>query len=577
MYTDYTTEQVELPLSLQEETPHSSNKNLKPSFIPYDNRQATMIFDIQDLIPETHVSRVIDEMIEELDDSLFLQHYQGGGRSSYHPKMMTKVVLYAYSQKVYSCRNIARMVEENLPAMWLAALQKPDYRTVNRFRTQQMGKLLPSLFESMIHQLMERKLISMDTYFLDGTKIEANANKYSFVWKKATTKFEAKLQEKIDETYQHIQAITLEENRELTHEERSEEPTPEEKLDLLEETLAEKVACEMEELEREDNSQARKEKRRALRPIKKLLKDVREDLRPRLKKYRDQNALFGDRNSYSKTDTDATFMRMKEDHMKNGQLKPGYNVQMATENQFILFYTIHQRPTDTRCFKPHLEALKNSSIPLPKKVIADAGYGSEENYLYTLEEPFEALIPYNTYLTEQTRSYKNDIRNVRNWEYDEHKDEYICPNNRRVLFKRYSTRTDKNGFTRDLKIYECEDCTGCPLKAQCTKAEGNRQVHYNPVYEELKAKAKTSLWSEPNAQIYGRRKVEVESVFGHIKGNRSFRRFSLRSLPKVQTEFGIVAMAHNFLKVAGLLSGKSYTQPKTGGENHSVFSTCFVY
>ncbi|MGN1211600.1 MAG: transposase, partial [Candidatus Cryptobacteroides sp.] len=320
-----------------------------------------MIFDIQDLIPENHVSRVIDEMIEELDDSLFLQHYQGGGRSSYHPKMMTKVVLYAYSQKVYSCRNIARMVEENLPAMWLAALQKPDYRTVNRFRTQQMGKLLPSLFESMIHQLMERKLISMDTYFLDGTKIEANANKYSFVWKKATTKFEAKLQEKIDETYQHIQAITLEENRELTHEERSEEPTPEEKLDLLEETLAEKVACEMEELEREDNSQARKEKRRALRPIKKLLKDVREDLRPRLKKYRDQNALFGDRNSYSKTDTDATFMRMKEDHMKNGQLKPGYNVQMATENQFILFYTIHQRPTDTRCFKPHLEALKNSS------------------------------------------------------------------------------------------------------------------------------------------------------------------------------------------------------------------------
>ena len=263
--------------------------------------------------------------------------------------------------------------------------------------------------------------------------------------------------------------------------------------------------------------------------------------------------------------------------MKNGQLKPGYNVQMATENQFILFYTIHQRPTDTRCFKPHLEALKNSSIPLPKKVIADAGYGSEENYLYTLEEPFEALIPYNTYLTEQTRTYKNDIRNVRNWEYDEHKDEYICPNNRRVLFKRYSTRTDKNGFTRDLKIYECEDCTGCPLKAQCTKAEGNRQVHYNPVYEELKAKAKTSLWSEPNAQIYGRRKVEVESVFGHIKGNRSFRRFSLRSLPKVQTEFGIVAMAHNFLKVAGLLSGKSYTQPKTGGENHSVFSTCFVY
>ncbi|MGN1401803.1 MAG: transposase [Bacillus sp. (in: firmicutes)] len=213
------------------------------------------------------------------------------------------------------------MVEENLPAMWLAALQKPDYRIINRFRTQQMGKLLPSLFEGMIHQLLERKLISIDTYFLDGTKIETNANKYSFVWKKATTKYEAKLQEKIDETYRHIQIITLQESQELTNEEKSDLPTPEEKLDFLEETLAEMVEKDTEEIEREKDSQVRKEKRSALRPFKKLLKDVQEDSCPRLKKYREQNALFGDRNSYSNTDTDATFMRMKEDHMKNGQLK----------------------------------------------------------------------------------------------------------------------------------------------------------------------------------------------------------------------------------------------------------------
>lgn len=116
---------------------------------------------------------------------------------------------------------------------------------------------------------------------------------------------------------------------------------------------------------------------------------------------------------------------------------------------------------------------------------------------------------------------------------------YTCPNNRKVLFKQHSTRTDKNGFTRNFKIYECEDCSDCPLKAKCTKAAGNRQVHVNPIYEELKM----NLWSESNAQIYARRKIEVESVLGHIKGNRSFRRFSLRGLAKVQTEFGIVAMA----------------------------------
>jgi hypothetical protein len=131
---------------------------------------------------------------------------------------------------------------------------------------------------------------------------------------------------------------------------------------------------------------------------------------------------------------------------------------MATENQFILFYRLHQRPTDTRCFIPHMERLAASSLPMPKTVIADAGYGSEE------------------------------------------------------------------------------DCSDCPLKSACTTAKGNRQVHWNAVWEELKAKAQAALEDDETSAIYARRKVEVESVFGHIKGNRSFRRFSLRGLDKVWTE-----------------------------------------
>ncbi|USK68404.1 IS1182 family transposase [Peribacillus asahii] len=576
---NYNTEQTSLPLAIQEETVVSRERKLTPTFIPYNNQQSTVIFDIQELIPPHHVARVIDQMIESIEDGVFFEQYRGGGRSSYHPKMMTKVILYAYSQKVYSCREIAKLVEENIPMMWLTALQKPDYRTINRFRTEQMGKLLPKLFEEMIHQLIEQKHITMENYFLDGTKIEANANKYTFVWKKATTKFEATLQKKIDEVYQEIQSITDNEEQELHVQDEMSELTAEQKLTQIEEVLVKKVTEETKAIQEETDAVIRKEKRRALSPFKKLLRVVNEDFRPRLVKYQQQNVLFGDRNSYSKTDTDATFMRMKEDHMNNGQLKPGYNIQMATENQFVLFYTVHQRPTDTRCFKPHLEALKNTSLPFPKNVIADAGYGSEENYIYSLDEQFESLIPYNTFLTEQKRSYKKDIRHASNWTYDEYKDEYTCPNNRKVLFKRYLTRTDKNGFTRDFKVYECEDCSDCPLKSQCTKAQGNRQVQYNPVYEELKAKAKVSLWSEPSAQIYARRKIEVESVFGHIKGNRSFRRFSLRGLAKVQTEFGIVAMAHNFLKVAGLhqlLSGKNRGKQKQVEKNNSFFSTCFI-
>lgn len=204
--------------------------------------------------------------------------------------------------------------------------------------------------------------------------------------------------------------------------------------------------------------------------------------------------------------------------MKNGQLKPGYNVQMATENQFVLFYSIHQRPTDTRCFILHMEQLAASSLPMPKTVIADAGYGSEENYLYAMgeeKEPrFDFLIPYGSYMKEKTRRYKKDIRHASNWTYEEHDDRFICPNGRYVRFKKYQTKKNASGLEQSFKIYECEDCSDCPLKPLCTKAKGNRQVHWNTIWEELKAKAKKALEDDERSAIYARRKVEVESVFG---------------------------------------------------------------
>src|SRR5690554_4040299 len=141
----------------------------------------------------------------------------------------------------------------------------------------------------------------------------------------------------------------------------------------------------------------------------------------------------------------------------------------------------------------------------------------------------------------------------------------------KVLFKKYQNKKNQSGYEQSFKIYECEDCSDCPLKAQCTKAKGNRQIHWNTIFEEMKAKAKTALECEEKAAIYSRRKVEVESVFGHIKGNRSFRRFSLRGLDKVNVEFGIVALAHNILKVAGtrqLLSDKNRNSKKASEERN---------
>ncbi|WP_261795543.1 transposase [Rubeoparvulum massiliense] len=139
-------------------------------------------------------------MIEAIPDEQLFVHYTGGGHRAYHPKMMLKVILYGYSQKVYSCRGIEKLLQENIPAMWLAAMQQPDFRTLNDFRGQRMKAFMDELFETMIRKLIADNYITMEHYFLDGTKIEANPNKYSFVWKKSTLRFEEKLKERIQAT-----------------------------------------------------------------------------------------------------------------------------------------------------------------------------------------------------------------------------------------------------------------------------------------------------------------------------------------------------------------------------------------
>jgi len=525
-----------------------SQKPRKPLvFQPYTNRQSMMIPDIESFIPEHHVARLVDEMVESIPDNLLFSHYVGGGRAPYHPKLLLKIILYAYTQKIYSSRSMKRMVEENLPAMWLAGMQTPDHRTINDFRGVRMPAIMEELFEQFLLQLVEQEFVDLEYMFIDGTKIEANANKYSFVWGKAVANHDQKLRDKIKSLIRDVRAVTTEELR---------EDNLEEQLTKTVEQLTEEVQSLESRYEQASDKEERKQLRMEKSKRQKHIKTIETDYLPRLARYEAQREILGERNSYSKTDHDATFMRMKDDHMKNGQLKAGYNVQIATQNQFIIGYKLFQRPGDTRCFQPFMNQLIEALPKVPTQVIADAGYASEENYLFAMgeeQEPlFELLAPYNTYVKEQTKSYKQDISKVQNWPYREEEDVFICPNNRKVLFKRYSQRKNTGGYKQDYKIYECEDCTDCPLKALCTKANGNRQVHWNPVYEEMKAKARAALDDEQKAALYAKRKVDVETVFGDIKGNRSFTRFLLRGLAKTQTEFGLVAIAHNLLKVAGI-------------------------
>jgi transposase len=300
-------------------------------YIQYTMDQLFLPMDLEDDIPENHLVRIVNAAVNRISDNVFAAAYPGGGRDSYHPKMLTKVIIYAYTQRIYSSRQIAKAVRENVMFMWIAGRQRPDFRTINRFRSERMKTVLESVFTAVLQFLAQENYVKLEHYFVDGTKIEANANRYTFVWGKAVVKQKAKLQEKVQTLF-----ATIEESERQEEQEHGGRDLPE--LGETAQITGEKLKEAVKQLEAELQEKPKD------KPLKKAVRMLRKDLLPRLQKYETQQEILGERNSFSKTDPDATFMRMKEDHMRNGQLKSGYNVQIGTENQFIVGYSLHQRP-----------------------------------------------------------------------------------------------------------------------------------------------------------------------------------------------------------------------------------------
>lgn len=269
----------------------------------------------------------------------------------------------------------------------------------------------------------------------------------------------------------------------------------------------------------------------------------------RKRKYEEYRAEFGDRNSFSKTDHDATFMRMKEDHMLNGQLKPGYNIQIGTENGFVVGFDVFPFPTDFRTLIPHLENMKERLGTLPDRVIADAGYGSEENYAYLEQNEIDAIVKYSMWQKEQSRAWKKDPMNKDNWNYDEEDDSFRCPAGKRLGFSHEETSTTTTGFKQQNRIYLCNDCEGCGFRQQCTKSKVGRNVRRNEAMLRLKQRAKDRLASAEGKALMRKRSREVETVFGQFKANQGFRRFRLKGNSKVAVEWGLLAIGYNIRRL----------------------------
>jgi len=444
------------------------------NFKHYNQRQTTLLpYSFDDFIFEKHPVRVVDQVVESINIQPLLKAYSKEGNPAYHPKMLLKVMLYAYMTNIYSSRKIELAVRENINFMWLTGMNIVDHNTINRFRSKKLKDSFKEIFKQVVLMLASEGFISLKQIYTDGTKIEAQAGRYTFVWGNSIKTNKTKMLTQLEDLWNYAQSISNDDDP---------NPEPPEFKEISKEVIQKTV--EQIDAKLSGNEKASSKSKAKLRYIK-------QNFEKNLQKYEEQEAILGDRNSYSKTDPDATFMRMKEDHMKNGQLKPGYNAQISTENQIIVNYTLHQNPTDTKTLQPHLENLKETYgeevFQELQDITADAGYGSEENYDY-LE------------------------------------------------------------YTQHLSHYQAQNCEGCPLRGLCFKGKENRSIERNHNLERHKQKIRELLTSQTGLQKRKQRTADVEPVFAQLKHNHNFRRFSLKGIEKTELEFGLMALAHNLRK-----------------------------
>ncbi|PKL46343.1 MAG: transposase, partial [Nitrospira bacterium HGW-Nitrospira-1] len=445
-------------------------KEAKPVFKPYVMNQAALLpASYEELIPEKHLVRIVNEAVENIDLTPLVSKYKGGGTSSYHPKMLLKVLVYAYVEKTYASRRIAKALRENIHYMWISGGSRPDFRTLNNFRSSRMKEVIEDLFSAVVEYLMASGHVKLENYFVDGTKIEANANKHKVVWEKQRDRNHRKVKEQIKELLKRI--------------------------DVENEAEQEKYG--------ENQSMPKKKMRSISQAVKKLEGGCME----RLEKYEEQAKILAGRNSYAKTDPEASCMPMKEDRgAKRPWPKPAYNVQMGTENQFIVGYSIHGRVGDTACLIPHLDQLRKQTKRLPQRIVADAGYGSEENYAYLQRHGVENYVKYNTFYhdTRVVRSLEKKRQlqfRADNFGYDPQHDEFICPANERLHFIGTVRDVAPNGYEIERRDYTADNCQQCELKKYCTRSETNRKIQISFQLIRYRRQARENLTSELGREL----------------------------------------------------------------------------
>jgi transposase len=497
--------------------------------------QLVLPLDLEVLIPEDDSVRLLDQILERLDYSRLLKANSYYGRKySISSITLFKIMAYAYSQGIYSSRNIEKSCKRDINFKWLLkGAPVPDHNTIWRFVNQRLDECIKDLFGQLVLVLYELGQLQFENLFVDGTKIEANANRYTFVWRKATEKNEKKLNvkmlsliKKLSEDY----AIDF-----------NDENTPLEKLKRAKGFLCdekERIGMAFVHGKGSRKTQLQKDMEKTSEYIEKQ------------EQYDGYKAHFGGRNSFSKTDPGATFMRMKEDHMRNAQLKPGYNIQFGVENEYVAGIYLSADRNDVNTLKSFLTDIRQCCRMTPENIIADAGYESEENYAFLKENGYTTYIKPQNHEQKKKKNYaKKYPGRVENMVYDETNDEYICVDGRRLTFLETREKESKSGYKSMVRVYGCADCSECRIRSKCTRSKYNKRVQVSPEFWKMRKESQTNITSKKGIILRMNRSIQAEGVIGVIKQDYGFRRFLRRGKENVMTEMILLCLGYNINKL----------------------------
>lgn len=505
-----------------------------------DGYQLKLPLNIETIIPENDSVRLLSQFVEAMDLTDLYSTYER--INSVSPRTLLKIVLYSYMNGDYSSRSMELNCKRDINFMYLLeGASAPDHATFARFRSIHFAPCAKRILAEMTNTLFDMGEISGETIFIDGTKIEANANKYTFVWKKAITKNQAKLLIKLADFVAECEQlydikVVYGNNVKIKH--------------------VKKLRKKLYELKQTENVVFVHGIGKRKTPLQKNIETL-EDYLFKLKTYNQAIHICGERNSYSKTDKDATFMRMKEDAMGNGQLKPAYNLQHGVDSEYVTWLTIGPQPTDTATLIPFLQDAEKHLNFKYKNITADAGYESEENYLFLENNGQIAYIKPANYEISKTRKYKNDIGNVENMNYDAKADTYTCRNNKKLTvtgIKRMKTRT---GYISEKTIYKCENCTACPYKSECIKGnncktpleERAKVLQVAKKFLKFRQEDLQRILSDEGILFRTNRSIQAEGSFGDLKQDMQFRRYLSKGTSNVLAESTLLAMARNINKL----------------------------